>query len=163
MNRRDVVAAAAVLGLTPVTLTSASAAPGDKAVVEAMYARFFSTGGAQDIAVEGERLMAPSFESVGDFSGKPKKRDELIKQIQGFHKLVPDLKWEPQEIIEAGNRIVVRSRATGTPKGPLFGVDGKGKAFTLMSIDIHEVVGGQIVRVYHVEDWAGAMRQLATQ
>jgi predicted ester cyclase len=158
MNRRDVVVAATVLGLAP-----ALAAPGDRAIVEAMYARFFSAGGAPDIAVEGERLMAPGFESIGDYAGKNKKRDELIKQIQGFHKLVPDLKWQPEEIIEAGNRFIVRSRATGTPKGPLFGVDGKGKGFTLMSIDIHEVAGGQIVRVYHVEDWAGAMRQLSAQ
>jgi len=158
MNRRDVVVAATVLGLVP-----ALAAPGDRAIVEAMYARFFSAGGAPDLAVEGEKLLAPGFESIGDYSGKAKKRDELIKQIQGFHKLVPDLKWQPEEIIEAGNRFIVRSRATGTPKGPLFGVDGKGKAFTLMSIDIHEVAGGQIVRVYHVEDWAGAMRQLSAQ
>jgi predicted ester cyclase len=158
MNRRDVVVAATVLGLVPVL-----AAPGDRAIVEAMYARFFSAGGAPDLAVEGEKLLAPGFESIGDYSGKAKKRDELIKQIQGFHKLVPDLIWQPEEIIEAGNRFIVRSRATGTPKGPLFGVDGKGKAFTLMSIDIHEVAGGQIVRVYHVEDWAGAMRQLSAQ
>ena len=158
MNRRDVVIATSIVGLAPAT-----AASGNKDVVEAMYARFFSAGGAPDSAVEGEKLMAPGFESIGDYSGKSKKRDELIKQIQGFHKLVPDLKWEPQDIIEAGNRFIVRSRATGTPKGPLFGVDGKGKSFTLMSIDIHEVAGGQIVRVYHVEDWAGALRQLSAQ
>jgi hypothetical protein len=29
-----------------------------------------------------------------------------------------------------------------------------------MSIDVHTVEGGRIVRTYHVEDWAGAIRQL---
>ncbi|HRK25337.1 MAG TPA: ester cyclase [Beijerinckiaceae bacterium] len=161
MNRRDAVIAASIAavagGIAPVL-----AASGDRVAVEAFYGAFLTANG-QDVAAEGEKVMAPGFESIGDFSGKSKKRDELIQQIQGFHKLVPDLKWQPEEIIEAGNRIVVRSRASGTPRGPLFGVDGKGKSFTLMSIDIHEVVGGRIARVYHVEDWAGALRQLSAQ
>jgi predicted ester cyclase len=56
-----------------------------------------------------------------------------------------------------------RRRATGTPTGPLFGVDGKGKSFEIMSIDIHTIEGGKIARTYHVEDWAGALRQLKAQ
>ena len=30
-----------------------------------------------------------------------------------------------------------------------------------MSIDIHTLKDGRIVRSYHVEDWARAMRQIA--
>ena len=30
-----------------------------------------------------------------------------------------------------------------------------------MTIDIHELADGVIVRTYHVEDWASALRQLA--
>ena len=30
-----------------------------------------------------------------------------------------------------------------------------------MSIDIHTLDGGKIVRTYHVEDWQGAFRQLS--
>lgn len=161
MNRRNAIFAVLLAAPIAAAATAVWATPVDKAAVEAFYASFLTAG--QDVAAEGERIMAANFESVGDFSGKAKTRDELIKQIQGFHKLVPDLKWRPEEIIEAGGRYVVRSRASGAPKGPLFGVDGKGKSFTLMSIDIHEVANGKIVRIYHVEDWAGAMRQLAAQ
>jgi hypothetical protein len=32
-----------------------------------------------------------------------------------------------------------------------------------MSIDIHTIEAGKIVRSYHIEDWAGAMRQLASK
>ena len=63
-------------------------------------------------------------------------------------------------MIQAGDRVIVRGRASGTPKGPLFGVDGKGKSFTIMSIDIHTIKDGKIVKTYHVEDWAGALAQL---
>jgi len=162
IERRTLLAAAAASTVAG-TSSAVLAASGDRAVVEAMYAMILSAGGAKDVMAEAGRLMAADFESIGDFSGKPKKREELAKQIQMFHQLIPDLKWSPVDIIESGNRFVVRSRASGTPKGPFFGVDGKGKSFTIMSIDIHEVVNGKIARVYHVEDWAGALRQLSAQ
>lgn len=66
-------------------------------------------------------------------------------------------------MIVQGGKVVVRSRATGTPKGPLFGVDGKGKGFDIMSIDIHTLVDGKIVQTHHVEDWSSALRQLSAQ
>jgi predicted ester cyclase len=78
----------------------------------------------------------------------------------GFAKLIPDLNWAVEEKLQDGNRLVVRGRATGTPNGPLFGVDGQGKSFDIMTIDIHTVENGKIVQSYHVEDWAGALRQL---
>ena len=43
---------------------------------------------------------------------------------------------------------------------PLFGVNGKGKSFEIMSIDIHTIKDKKIVKTYHIEDWAGALRQL---
>ena len=55
----------------------------------------------------------------------------------------------------------MRSRATGIPVAPFFGVDGQGRSFDIMTIDIHELEDGKIVRTYHVEDWAGALQQLA--
>lgn len=66
-------------------------------------------------------------------------------------------------MIVAGNRVIVRGRASGTPQGPIFGVDGNGKGFEIMSIDVHTIENGKIVMTYHVEDWAGALRQLKTQ
>ncbi len=76
-------------------------------------------------------------------------------------KLIPDLDWDVQAMHQDGNFVTVRSRATGTPTGPLFGVDGEGRSFDIMTIDIHELENGVIVRSYHVEDWSGALQQLA--
>lgn len=44
--------------------------------------------------------------------------------------------------------------------GKLFGIPPSGKSVDIMSIDIHTVENGMIVRSYHIEDWASAMRQL---
>ncbi len=62
-----------------------------------------------------------------------------------------------------GDKVIVRSRATGTPVAPLFGVDGEGRSFDILTIDIHELDDGVIVRSYHVEDWSGALQQLASK
>lgn len=149
---------------TAVAIVASMAGPvlaDDRATVEAFYVRLLSASGAKDKAAEADRILAPDFQSIGDYSGKSKSRDELAKQLGGFMKLIPDLNWKIEEIVHSGDRYVVRGRATGTPNGPFFGVDGKGKSFDILSIDIHQVAGGKIVKTYHVEDWAGALRQLA--
>lgn len=140
-----------------------NAAADDRAVVEAFYAEILSGAAAADVGDKAAKVLAPAWESIGDHGGVNKKRDQFIGQVKGFGKLIPDLKWKVQEVIREGNRYVVRSRATGTPAGPFFGVAPTGKSFDIMTIDIHTVENGQIVRSYHVEDWAGAIRQLGAK
>ena len=42
-------------------------------------------------------------------------------------------------------------------------IDQGADAFRIDTIDIHEVEGGQVVRVYHLEDWATAIKQLSAK
>ena len=106
-----------------------------------------------------ERILAPGFSSIN--SQEIKDKATLIKQLGFFWMLIPDLKWEIQDLLVEGNKVAVRSIATGAPKGNFMGMDVDGsKSFKIDTIDIHEVENGQIVRVHHLEDWATAMRQL---
>jgi len=43
------------------------------------------------------------------------------------------------------------------------GAPHTGKSFKLMSIDVHTLEGGKMVRSYHIEDWLGAVRQLSAK
>lgn len=104
-----------------------------------------------------------TWESIGTYSGQAKTRDAFLGQVGGFGQLIPDLDWAIQDMHVADDAITVRSRATGTPVAPFFGVDGAGRSFDIMTIDIHEVKDGTIVRTYHVEDWATALQQLSGQ
>ena len=88
-------------------------------------------------------------------------RDEVMAGVSQRLKAIPDLKWEIKEVLVSGNRVTVRGEATGTPAGELMGVATSGKSFKLMSLDVHTLEGGKIVRTYHVEDWQGAFRQVA--
>src|SRR5262249_33712641 len=149
---------AAALALT--AILGAPAKADDRATVESFYTGMLNATTAVDLPDRVAATLAPGWVSVGDYSGETKTRDQFLKQLQGFGKLVPDLGWKIEEIIQAGNRYVVRGRASATPAGPFFGVAPSGKRFEIMSIDIHTVEDGKIVRSYHVEDWANALRQV---
>jgi SnoaL-like polyketide cyclase len=88
-------------------------------------------------------------------------RDEVIGGIGMRLKGVPDLKWEIKDVLVSGNQVTVRGEATGTPAGEFMGAPHTGKSFKLMSIDVHTLEGGKMVRSYHIEDWLGAVRQIS--
>ena len=139
---------------------ASSALAGDTDNVQVFY-DLLSNPGSQDVAESFKDVTSDSWVSIGDYSGAEKSRDAFLGQVGGFAKLIPDLNWDVQAMHQDGNVITVRSRATGTPVAPLFGVDGEGRSFDIMTIDIHELEDGRIVRTYHIEDWAGALQQLS--
>jgi len=157
MNRTLRVAATAA---SLIFAAAGAARADDKSVVEAFYSQILNGTSAADIADRAAKVLAPAWESIGDYSGKAKTREQFVQQLQGFGKLMPDLKWQVQEILKDGDRYIVRGRASGTPVGPFFGAPPSGKSFDIMSIDIHTIEKGMIARSYHVEDWASALRQL---
>lgn len=116
----------------------------------------------KDLKALAESAIAPEWRSYsGDTSFKG--REDFVAQVGGFGKLIPDLSWEMKEVFVDGNRVIVRSEARGTPQGPFFGVPLGGKSFAIMTIDIHTVANGKLVVAHHVEDWAGAIRQLSAK
>jgi len=104
-------------------------------------------------------VLADDFISSGSVESKGKPA--LMGQVEHFWKLIPDLKWEPQDIIHEGNKFVVRSLVTGTPNGDFMGTPTDGsKSFRIMTIDIHQIENGKLTTVHHLEDWGTAMKQL---
>ncbi len=91
-----------------------------------------------------------------------KGREEFIQQVIGFGQLIPDLSWSIQELLVAGDRVVVRSEAAGTPASDFMGVPRSGRSFRIMTIDVHIVADGRLATAHHAEDWAAAIRQLSS-
>lgn len=114
---------------------------------------------SKDVRALVERVASPDWRSFAGESAS-KSRDEFIQQVIGFGKAIPDLSWQIKEVFSDGDRIIVRSEASGTPAGDFMGVPHGGRRFAVMTIDIHTVTEGRLVRAHHVEDWAGAIRQL---
>ena len=156
MKLNRLIGAASVALVT----TVASAFADNAATVTVFYDLLSNPGDAAQLEAFQEATAA-NWESIGNYSGKNKNRDAFLGQMGGFAQLMPDLDWAIQDMHQDGDTVIVRSRATGTPVAPFFGVDGQGRSFDILTIDIHELEEGKIVRTYHVEDWATALQQLS--
>ena len=155
-----IVATALVAGMGTMGVSPAYAS--DREVVEALYNKVLSGTSSPDLPVQIEEILAPDWQSIGDYSSPVKTRDQFLMQLQGIGKTLPDLTWHIEEILQEGNRFIVRGRATATPTGIFMGIEPSGRAFEIMAIDIHTVEHHKIVLSYHVEDWHQAIEQLKT-
>lgn len=99
----------------------------------------------KDLKALAEQALSPdwkSYSSETEFKG----REAFIGQAAGFGKLIPDLRRNIKEVLVDGNRIIVRSEASGTPAGPFFGVQPSGKGFRI------------VARRPHHQGWQGRHR-----
>ena len=88
-------------------------------------------------------------------------RTQLAALFKSLGQNIPDLHWRIVDIFTSGNRIIVRGEASGTPIGPLYGVQPPtGRSFRTMSIDVFTVENGKLATAYHVENWGGAIEQV---
>jgi predicted SnoaL-like aldol condensation-catalyzing enzyme/predicted ester cyclase len=87
-------------------------------------------------------------------------REQLAEVFKEIGSAVPDLRWTIEDIKTFGDQIVVRGKATGTPKGELWGAKPTGKSFNTMAIDLFTVKNGKLTAAYHVENWVGALEQI---
>jgi predicted ester cyclase len=133
-----------------------------KDVVRPLYASCFTVQPGGDPATVAKimgDLLADDFQSIN--AAETKGKPAHIGQVQFFWKLIPNLKWEPQEMYQDGNTVIVRSLASGSPKGEFMGLNLDGsKSFKIMTIDIHTLEKGKIKRVHHLEEWTTAIKQL---
>lgn len=138
-----------------------------KEIVMPFYQKALTVNTESNPAEVLSQLLADDFISYGTIEAANKNKEQLIGQVGFFWKMIPDLVWEPQEVIVNGNQVIVRSKVSGTPNSPegkFFGVPTNGtKSFITMSIDIHTIENGKIAKVNHVEDWATAIKQVSAK
>jgi hypothetical protein len=125
-----------------------------------------ATGHLNPLLAIGHILIAEGHEVVGLSGGALRERIENIGAE--FHPLPEGADIDLRDILSVAPELKAippgpyRSReGSGTPSGTFLGIPGSGKHFKIMTIDVHTVEDGKIKRAYHVEDWAGVMRQLS--
>jgi len=132
-----------------------------RTIIEPFYA-FLSNPQSETHLENAKQNFHPQWQSYYSNTGY-KTLNETMESIKYFGTLIPDLNWEIKEIKVADNAVIVRGEATGTPSGEFFGAPHTGSAFRIMSIDIHTIEEGKVVESYHIEDWAGAVKQLSVK
>ncbi|AZZ92646.1 polyketide cyclase [Hahella sp. KA22] len=143
--------------------TASSTQAADIDVVRNFYQSVLSATSTPDLAERMAAVLSPDWRSIGDYASPEKTRDRFLSQLQAMGTTAPDLTWTIEEILQDGNRFIVRGRAFATPVKPFLGAIPSGKSFEIMAIDIHTVENSRIVMSYHVEDWLGALEQLKAE
>lgn len=134
----------------------------NRALAHALVGPFYEALNApdtKDVAALVESVTIPQWRSVAS-ADTSKSRDDFVKQVMAFGKMVPNLTWNVIDVLVDGDQIIVRSDVSGTPATCFMGVPHGGRSFRIMAIDIHTVADGKLARAYHVEDWYAAIRQL---
>ena len=83
-------------------------------------------------------------------------RQILVELTTAF----PDLDIKIEDVLQEGNKVIVRSMISGTQRGALMGFPAKNRKMSIQAIDIHEFKDGKIVRTWHTEDWMNGLHQL---
>jgi steroid delta-isomerase-like uncharacterized protein len=83
-------------------------------------------------------------------------RQILVELTTAF----PDLDIKIEDVLQEGNKVIVRSTISGTQRGALMAFPPKNRKMSIQAIDIHEFRGGRIVRTWHTEDWMTGLHQL---
>lgn len=104
--------------------------------------------------LDAKWLDIPS--APGQPAGPQGARDALVGLTTAF----PDLRVTIAEILQDGNKVVVRSMITGTHNGNFLGIPASQRKLSIQAVDIHEFKDGRIVRTWHTEDWMSGLRQL---
>jgi steroid delta-isomerase-like uncharacterized protein len=85
----------------------------------------------------------------------------LLKEV--FARLLqayPDLHITVEDLIEEGDKVVMRDTVTGTHRGEYMGIPPTGKSVTYNEIFIARFAGGRIAETWGVVDVFSQMKQL---
>jgi steroid delta-isomerase-like uncharacterized protein len=107
-----------------------------------------------------EVLSSEHMEDPPSYSGKIKGPDAYLPVALSLRKALGDFKVDIIEIIDASPKYVVRTKMSGKHQDDFLGVPATGKDISFNTIDIHELNEGKILRSWHIEDFATAMKQM---
>ena len=102
---------------------------------EATMRRLYSLVNAGD--VEGfDEVMADDFVEHEETPGLAPTRDGVKEFFRMYIAAFPDLRFEPEDVMTSGDKVVTRARATGTHQGEFMGMPATGKRVDVQLIDI---------------------------
>jgi predicted ester cyclase len=128
----------------------------NKRSVEHTFTRLFNHG---ELALADE-LVSAEFLNHDAPPDVPRGPVGLRHMVTLLRTAFPDIHYETEEIIGEDDKVVARTRMSGTQSGPFFGIPPTGKRVELEQIHIVRFKNGKAVEHRAVRDELGMMRQL---
>jgi steroid delta-isomerase-like uncharacterized protein len=107
-----------------------------------------------------DRILHDDWVDIPGASGTPPGPDGVKPLLGQLTTTFPDLTLTIEDILQDGNKVVVRAKMAGTQSQPFMGFPSKNRKMDIQVVDIHEFKDGKIVRTWHTEDWMTGLRQL---
>ncbi len=104
--------------------------------------------------------LAPDFVDHGPEGPRVLGPEGVRRYMEALFAAFPDLRVTLDDVIAAGDRVVVRGTWTGTHRAPWFGVPATGRAVRFAGIVIWRVAGGRIAERWGQLDVHGVRAQL---
>ncbi|AOJ40160.1 polyketide cyclase [Burkholderia lata] len=121
-----------------------------------LYDTFWSTGDE----AQAREALAADFTDRTLPAGRPQGIAGPLAASKGFHRAVPDVHAEVEQMIVAGDRVVTHLHFTGHFTGTFNGVQGKGQVVDFIATDIYRIRDGKITDNWHLEDNLTFLQQL---
>ncbi len=108
----------------------------------------------RDIRLGFSQVLAPEYIEHGPRSDTP--LEELIQGIVWLRTAFPDLTYKAEDVVDGGDKVVVRYSAHGTHLGPFIDVPPSGKEIEINGIYIARVEGGKIAEGWYASSFFSA-------
>jgi steroid delta-isomerase-like uncharacterized protein len=107
-----------------------------------------------------ERILSEKWVDIPPAPGQPAGPEGAKQILVELTTAFPDLAITIEDVLQDGNKVIVRSEIAGTQRNALMGFPAKNRRMAIQAIDIHEFKDGKIVRTWHTEDWMTGLHQL---
>jgi len=106
------------------------------------------------------KYLAPGVTWHGQTLGTIEGVDNVTGMLRGFIGALPDLHAAEQDIVAAGDTVVVRYVVEATQEGNLLGLAPTGRRVRWDAVDIYRLAGGTIAEEWAADDATAILHQL---
>ena len=107
-----------------------------------------------------DELIAPDALFRDTFLPEARGPDAFRSKVKDMRIAFPDLAFTIEEVIALADRVLVRSNARGTHRGPLAGIPATGRMGSGKGVDLMKVSNGKITEVLSYWDALSLFQQL---
>ena len=107
-----------------------------------------------------DEVVSPQFTSHDWPKSSPAGPEGFREFYSAIRSALPDARYEVDDLIAEGDKVVVRWRLLGTHKGDFRGIAATGREIALKGIAIYRVEGGKLLERWVVSDLHGLLEEI---
>jgi steroid delta-isomerase-like uncharacterized protein len=98
------------------------------------------------------KILRPDWVDIPSPPGVPVGPEGGKGALTMLNTAFPDFSIKVEDMIQEGDKVVVRASITGTQHGPFMGKPASNRRIEIQAVDIHQIKDGKILRTWHTED-----------